>query len=422
MRISGFLALLLFIQGGVAMASDIYVTVGVKDAEIIGRTNKALQAAVDYVAALGGGTVEIGPGEYWMENSLHLRSNVTVRGQDEATVLKKCDGLVAPLILDGDYGEEQFTVADPSGFKVGMGVSVFDDDAGGFHTVVATIIAADGNTFRIDKPILADCMVRRNARAQTTFPVISGYYIENARVENLTVDGNGDKNPYLNGCRGAGIFLYRAHGTHIAGCTTRNYHGDGISFQQSNDVVVEDCVSYDNTHLGLHPGSGSQRPTIRRCRSYRNNLGLFLCWRVKNGVFEENELFENATFGISIGHKDTDNLFRKNVIRSNRRYGVYFRNESEAMAGHRNRFEENVIEDNGNPEEGAGVVIDGETHDITFVQNTITDTRPEGEKMQRYGVWIKEKASRVTLTGNQIRGNIESTMRNDASPESVTVE
>src|SRR5262245_966178 len=53
------------------------ITVGQSDADIIGRDNRALQAAVDYIAKLGGGIVEIGPGEYLMHDSLHLRSFVT---------------------------------------------------------------------------------------------------------------------------------------------------------------------------------------------------------------------------------------------------------------------------------------------------------------------------------------------------------
>jgi hypothetical protein len=58
----------------------VQVTVGVHDADIVGRDNRALQAAVDYVGNLGGGVVLIGPGEYLMRDSLHLRSRVSVRG------------------------------------------------------------------------------------------------------------------------------------------------------------------------------------------------------------------------------------------------------------------------------------------------------------------------------------------------------
>src|SRR5436190_101851 len=63
------------------------ITVGVRNADIVGADNRALQAAVDYVASLGGGTVEIGPGEFVMRDSLHVRSFVTVRGTAGKTVL-----------------------------------------------------------------------------------------------------------------------------------------------------------------------------------------------------------------------------------------------------------------------------------------------------------------------------------------------
>src|SRR5436190_23543948 len=86
------------------------ISVGVSGADIIGSDNRALQAAVDYVAGLGGGTVEIGAGEFIMRDSLHLRSFVTVRGIKDKTILRKARAATSPLALDGDYGEEQFTV------------------------------------------------------------------------------------------------------------------------------------------------------------------------------------------------------------------------------------------------------------------------------------------------------------------------
>src|SRR5256885_139427 len=53
------------------------LTVGVRSGDMVGSDNRALQAAVDYVSGLGGGVVEIGPGEYLMRDSLHLRPHVT---------------------------------------------------------------------------------------------------------------------------------------------------------------------------------------------------------------------------------------------------------------------------------------------------------------------------------------------------------
>ncbi|MHC4203305.1 MAG: right-handed parallel beta-helix repeat-containing protein [Planctomycetota bacterium] len=379
------------------------ITVGKENADITGSDNRALQAAVDYIAGLGGGTVDIGEGNYVMYDSLHLRANVTVKGEKGKTILRKAVGVVCPLALDGDFGEQQFTVEDPTGFAVGYGVAIWDDRAGGFHTTVARITGQNGNTFSIDKPLMADCMVSNKARAATVFPVISGYHIEGARIEGFTIDGNKDNNIHLNGCRGAGIFLYRAFGTVIQNCIVKNYNGDGISFQQSNDVSVIDCISENNNNLGIHPGSGSQRPRVQNCLARNNGTdGLFLCWRVRHGSFTNNVLEGNGQFGISIGHKDSDNILSWNVIRSNHKDGVFFRNETLGMAAHRNRLEENIIENNGVNQEAAGIRIRGYTNDLVFKNNIIRDTRDANSQKQTVGIRIEEHVGQVTLNGNKI--------------------
>jgi polygalacturonase len=383
------------------------ITVGRENSDLIGADNRALQAAVDYVAGMGGGIVEIGGGEYLMHDSLHLRSNVTIRGRKGETVLRKAEAVASPLALDGDFGEEQITVEDPAGFEVGCGVAVWDDRAGGFHTTVARIVGKNGNTLAIDKPLMADCMVRNNAQAATVFPVVSGYHTRGARLENLVIHGNKEANVHLNGCRGAGIFLYRAFGTVIQGCVVQDYNGDGVSFQQSNDVTVDDCTSTGNASLGLHPGSGSQRPVIRNCVARHNGTdGLFLCWRVRHGLFEDNVLEHNGRFGISIGHKDSDNLLRRNCVRSNATNGVFFRNESLGMAAHRNRLVENVIEDNGDEKGAAGIRIRGETNDLVFQGNVVRDTRSEDLRTQTVGILIEETVGRVTLEENSIEAEV----------------
>jgi len=379
------------------------VTVGLRDGDITGADHRALQAAVDYVASLGGGAVEIGAGEFLMRDSLHLRSRVTVRGQGARTILRKAKAVVSPLELDGDYGEEQITLKNPEGFQVGDGVAVWDKNAGGFHTTVARITGQNGNTFAISLPLNADCMVRDQAQAATVFPVISGYHLEGARVEDLTVEGNQAENVHLNGCRGAGIFLYRCPGAMVSRCVVRRYNGDGISFQQSNDAQVLDCTSEDNASLGIHPGSGSQRPLVRGCTARGNGEdGLFLCWRVKEGVFENNTLEGNGRFGVSIGHKDTDNLIRGNKILANHEDGICFRDETEGMAGHRNRVEDNLIENNGRKRPVAGIRVRGQTRDLVFKGNTIRDTRAGDERRQTTGILLEEKAGEVRLEANTI--------------------
>ncbi len=383
-----------------------HIRVGTETGDLVGSDNRVLQAAVDYIAALGGGSVEIGPGEYLMRDSLHLRSGVHVTGAGAATVLKKAAGVVATLGLDGDFGEQQITVDPDVSFDVGQGIAVWDDHAGGFHTTVARITGKSGNTYSIDKPLMSDCMVRNHAKAGTLFPVISGYDVVGVQLRGLSIEGSKETNEHLTGCRGGGIFFYRAFGAVIEDCVVRNFNGDGISFQQSNDVTVVNCVAEGNTQLGLHPGSGSQRPTIRGCTARNNGTdGLFLCWRVRHGLFENNLLENNGRFGISIGHKDTDNLLQKNTVRLNKSNGVFFRNESQGMAAHRNRLIANTIENNGEKAGTAGIRVRGETHDLVFKDNIIRDTRRGTNKTQTVGVLLESKVGQVELEKNTVEAD-----------------
>ncbi|MCA9193214.1 MAG: right-handed parallel beta-helix repeat-containing protein [Planctomycetales bacterium] len=382
------------------------IQVGQSEGDIRGNDNRALQAAVDYVAALGGGIVRIGPGEYLMHDSLHLRSGVQVMGSGQETILKKAAGQVVSLGIDGDFGEQQVTLVDKSGFGVGQGIAIWDDAAGGFHTTVARITGQSDHTFSIDRPLMADCLVERHAKAGTLYPVVSGYDLVDVSLSHIVIDGNKECNAHLNGCRGAGIFLYRAFGTQIQDCQVRNFNGDGISFQQSNDVVVTSCTIEGNTELGLHPGSGSQRPTIRNCVSRNNGTdGLFLCWRVRHGVFENNLLEGNGRFGISIGHKDSDNLLQKNLIRKNNSHGIFFRNETLGMAAHRNQVIENTIEDNGAEPGTAAIRVRGETNDLVFTNNQIRDTRDPKHQTQTVGILLETQVGLVDLDENEILAN-----------------
>ncbi len=385
------------------MSEKPVIRVGLKDADFTGSDHRILQAAMDYVSGLGGGTVQIGEGVYQMRDSLHLRSHVHVKGVPGKTILRKAKGYRTPLALDGDFGEEQVTLEDPTGFEVGGGLMVTDNRAGGFHTTVARIHGRRGSTFAISNPLMSDCMVHQNAYAATAFPVVSGVNCKDVEIDGLTIDGNKDENFYLNGCRGAGIYLFRGHGTVIRNCVVRNYFGDGISFQQSNDVNVVNCISEGNTHLGLHPGSGSQRPLVSNNIARNNGEdGLFLCWRVRHGLFENNLLENNGRFGISIGHKDTDNLLRGNHIVMNDQAGVFFRNESYGMAGHRNRLEENLIENNGRKSPAPGIHIRGETKGLIFRNNVIRETRTGDQAHQTTGIRIEDQAGEIELENNSI--------------------
>jgi parallel beta-helix repeat protein len=378
------------------------ITVGLREADIIGGDNRALQAAVDYVGNLGGGMVEIGPGEYLMLDSLHLRSRVTVLGAGEKTVLKKAREHRTLLAADGDFGEAAITLQNPEGFAIGRGVYVASKTQRHFLGVSATILNARSNYFTLSRSLNADILMTDGGFAATVFPVVSGYNLEDARVENLAVNGNRAENPTkVDGCRTAGIFLYRGDNCVISNCFVHDYNGDGISFQQSNDVKVEGCVVERCAGFGLHPGSGSQRPSVKNCRAVANGEdGLFFCWRVRGGVAEGNWLENNGGHGMSIGHKDSDNFVRKNTIIGNKRGGVYWREETEPMAAHRVTFENNTVRDN----EGWGLFVDGATHGTIIRSNIVEDT---GSGRQKIGVRIGKQSGVVQLENNSVKAAIE---------------
>ena len=165
---------------------------------------------------------------------------------------------------------------------------------------------------------------------------------------------------------------------------------------------MEDCHCHHNANLGVHPGSGSQRPLIRNNRMDHNNLGLFWCWGVKYGLAEDNNIDANEAYGISIGHCDTDNVMRNNRITRSGKIGILFRDESGGRDfwANRNLLEENIILDNGGVD-GVAIDITGKTRDIRIIGNEIRDTRGPA---QRIGIRIGRDVGDVQLEHNTIEG------------------
>ncbi len=373
----------------------IRITVGLREADIVGCDNRALQAAVDYVGQLGGGVVEVGPGEYLMRDSLHMRTGVTLRGTGNETVLKKSGEVRSLLAADGDFGECAVTVRNPEGFEIGCGVHVATKRVHGFHTICATILNKKDNYLTLSRPLNADCMMADEACAATIFPVISAYNVKDFRIEHVVIDGNREKNGRIDGCRGAGIFFYQGDAGIVENCAVRDYSGDGISFQQSNDVQILDCVVENCAGGGIHPGSGSQRAVVRGCKARHNDCdGFFFCWRVRNALVEDNEFCNNGATGISIGHKDSDNIIRRNVIADNANGGVQWRDETEPMAAHNITFTENTVRNNGR----YGLSIDGQTNGTIVRKNVIESVGPNA-----VGIRIGMKAGDVLMEDNEIR-------------------
>ena len=354
-----------------------------------------------------GDTLLIGEGTYTLHNSVFIPvDNVVVKGIPGKTILKKAPGAGCRVTDCGDFGEDVIVVEDPGKFNAGMGISITDDRYNsGWAVSVTAIREIKGDSLFLTKRTVRDYdYINSNAKVENKFPMLCGIDRKGLIFEGITVDGNREQNPYfLDGCRGGGIYLYRSADCIIRNCKVRGYNGDGISFQITDNIKVVNCESYENTNYGIHPGTGSPNAEITGCHFHNNDrIGFFLCWRVRYGKFSENLIENNGLYGISIGHKDTDNLFTNNTIRGNGFCGVYFRPEHEHLSGHRNKFVGNDIVDNGDSERGYGVYVDPFATDITLESNHIADA---GSGVQQYGVYVAKGGGKVTMTGNQMSGH-----------------
>ena len=232
---------------------------------------------------------------------------------------------------------------------------------------------------------------------------------------------NKQQNDSINGNYAAAVFCQDCDRFTFENVVARNYNGDGFSFQRCDDFTFERCVAEDNRDLGFHPGSGNQRPVMRNCVARGNDQGIFFCWGVTYGLAEDCLCIENRSYGISIGHRDTDNRVTGCRIERNKKIGILIRNEeNEYRAAHRNLIEKNVLTDNGFEQDGVGIQVDGRTNDIRIVGNKLTDS---GQGLQRIGVRIGANAQRTILEGNQFESlesdvvQCEPEEQNDAGKE-----
>jgi hypothetical protein len=379
------------------------VTVGPAKADLVGADQRVIQAAVDYVAALGGGTVKLLAGTFRLRNAVYLRSKVRIVGSGDETILVKEPSIATKLAADSDWYDQEITLADAKGFAIGDGVCLRTRNPhnGGTDVAKRTLVARSGNRFKLDRALRENFWLKGDTSVTTMFPILSGDQIGDVVLENLALDGNRARNENLDGNYAGCIFLQDCNRITIRNLAARSYNGDGISWQICHDVLVENCRSYDHAGLGLHPGSGSQRAVMRGNRLYGNAIGIFFCWGVKFGLAEGNTIEDCSQCGVSIGHRDTDNVIRKNTIRRSGQFGVLFRPEGgKDFAAHRNRVESNHIENSG-PDEGVAIDVQGPTEEVTLLANDLTETRGPGK---RVGIRLGPQTRNIRLADNRIQG------------------
>jgi hypothetical protein len=382
------------------------LSVGPGQGDLQGSDDKILQAGVDYLHRLGGGTLNVLPGTYTMHNALYLQPTVKVRGTDDAPVFMKAPSFSTALLQDSDWYEARVCVEDASGFTPGGGIMLRAYQGDRLVNVVqATVTAIDGNVVALDKRLLKNFWVGDRATAATLFPILTAKAGTcDVDVENVILDGNLKENEEINGNYSGAMFIQECDRFTFRNVSARNYHGDGFSFQVCDDIHFENCTAENNESRGFHPGSGSQRPRFIGCKAFSNEQGIFFCWGVSDGVVQGCVCSDNHAYGISIGHRDTDNHIVNTKIERNGKVGILFREPAtDFRGGHRTEIVGCKIRDNGTDGTGLGVEINGLTCHVSICNNEIADT---GKGDQAVGIRIGQRVGDGKVEENIYAGMV----------------
>ena len=382
------------------------ITVGGPEADVPGFTSEAIQIGLDAIKTRGGGIVQLNRGVYKITGPVRLSGNTSLIGSGKATILQKCDGFKTSFIVDADWGMLKAVVNDASGFKRGMGIQLYDDVHNqGWDVTTAAITDIQDNVIYFDNRTNNDYLASLNGTITNGCSIIEAVDVENVKIANLVIEGDKSTNHYINGCRGGGVYIHKSRNCLVENVEVNEFNGDSFSWQITENITLRGCEASNGDGLGFHPGTGSDHSVIENCISHDNKEdGIFLCWRVQNGIFRNNTVYANGDNGISIGHKDTDNIFENNHVYENGDHGILFRDESEQNGGHRNTFANNIIENNGVKQESSGFYIGGETHDINISHNIIRST---GKGNQTTAIFVGKKSSKISSSDNQISGSKE---------------
>lgn len=374
------------------------ITVGGVHAQIAGFDNQSIQFAIDALEH-SGGTVILNPGEFEIKAPVRLKSNVHLVGSGKETVLRRVKGVQSRFIVDADYGELKITVEDPDGFEIGMKVQVTDDDHNGCWAVSTAYISdiAD-NVLYVDRGMIRDYRSDLHGLITSSSSVIDVVNAEFASLSNLDIDGNRDENYFVDGCNNAGILIFRSKNILVDRVEVKNFNGEGISWQITENVTIRDCDISGSGNTGLHPGTGSPFTVIKNNNVHHNDRdGLFICWRVYESLVSGNKFHHNGRFGICTGHKDSDVTFANNHIFENESDGVNLRGEREANAPHRNTFVENVFENNGQNGGGYGFSINSPAKDLLLKGNIFKNSA----LTQKAAIYVYKAGAEPALEDNQ---------------------
>ncbi|WP_269539999.1 right-handed parallel beta-helix repeat-containing protein [Cerasicoccus fimbriatus] len=397
------------------------ITVGPSNADIVTREGAGIQRAIDQVAGQGGGVVVVQPGEYSLCNAVSLAPGVHLKGASGETIFRRAPLVVSKLVCDADRGQRVIYPHNPERFRVGMGVGLYDRK--GQWTKTSTpwgVTAVHDDRIEIHRIMGEERYEESDAAVVNYYPMILAKNADRCVIEGIVCDGSvrfehelshgiereiaeafADPPPYFSDRvrppRTSLIFGQQSRHCELRNLRAHHGAGDGICWSfGSEHALIDSCETDHNGWYGIHPGSHSAYAKITRCHIHHNaSDGLYICWGIHHSEFTHNDIHDNGMAhwrsGISIGHKDSDNLIAHNRIANNAKYGICIRSKTPQNAPHRCRYLNNVLEDNATPPDvlkelkdllhaeenvAAQISIGANVTGLEFRENSFIETRP----------------------------------------------
>jgi polygalacturonase len=287
------------VRGVAAQHAGPKVTINPKDLGATGdgktKDTQALQLAIDRCAVLGGGEVVIPPGDY-ATGALMLRSNVTLRIADGASLLGSGDMADYPVV---EVRWEGRWIKGYSAF-----ISAMDSENVGIAGP-GKIVASDAIRGRVERatgmrlPALLEFTNCRSVRVENCFTSQTGMwsihpvYCENVTFSNVTIHSGAD-----------GIDVDSCKHTVIDGCTFET-GDDCISLKSGRgeeaytinrpceDVHISNCTFNDRTFacigIGSETSAGVKDVVIEHCKCVgARSHAVYIKSRPGRGAYVEN--------------------------------------------------------------------------------------------------------------------------------------
>jgi parallel beta-helix repeat protein len=329
-----------------------------------------IQEAIDAMPDEGG-TAFLPTGRYLLRRSIVPRTNTTIRGEGEGTVLMRIPTFVTPLTEDAGPDVSSAKLQDVGSFRpgdqicissisdipeqkwVGRGYNIcfliidrIDDDG----TVHGTrLYGKDDRVYRLEHDAVAD---NQN-------PAIFVLHADGVKIESLMIDGEIDPEspaPESNDFMWAAILQHDSKRCRIHDVTVCRWISDGICIGgSSSDVLVTGCVTEYNAGIGLHSGGGIQSAQwVSNISRHNGFAGFLFCQKNRNVICANNLFHHNGTCGIwGLDRTDRFCIVANNNCHHNGEHGI------DISTGTHSVIQGNMCRNNSQKESGkyAGIYL-----------------------------------------------------------------